>query len=132
MPRRGVLPDETNWSKAEINELRKSLEAEREQLAEELAATEEGIADLVRDSNDGAGDDVADAGSKTFEREQEMTLAENARELLLQTEHALERLDSGDYGKCENCGEPIGKARLQAFPRATLCLTCKQAEERTA
>ena len=54
---------------------------------------------------------------KTFEREHEMSLADNSRELLTQTERALERIDDGTYGICESCGNPIGKARLQAFPR---------------
>ena len=43
---------------------------------------------------------------------------------------ALARIDAGTYGICESCGKPIGKLRLQAFPRATLCMACKQAEER--
>ena len=59
-----------------------------------------------------------------------MSLAANSRDLLSQVERALQRLDNGSYGICENCGNPIGKARLQAFPRATLCVTCKQREER--
>ncbi|MBN9325656.1 MAG: TraR/DksA family transcriptional regulator, partial [Cellulomonas sp.] len=40
------------------------------------------------------------------------------------------RIAAGTYGACESCGKPIGKARLQAFPRATLCVECKQREER--
>lgn len=84
----------------------------------------------MRDSGDGAGDDEADAGAKTYEREQEISLANNARDMLDQTVHALERIDQGTYGACESCGQPIGKARLQAFPRATLCLNCKQRQER--
>jgi DnaK suppressor protein len=59
-----------------------------------------------------------------------MSLAANSRDLLSQVERALQRLDNGSYGICENCGNPIGKARLQAFPRATLCVSCKQREER--
>ena len=82
------------------------------------------------DSGDGAGDDQADAGSATLEREQELSLANNAKHLLEQTRHALERIDAGIYGDCESCGTPIGKMRLQAFPRATLCMTCKQKQER--
>lgn len=131
MPRRGVLAEESPWTPDELAAVKAELEADRDRLTHELHATESGIADLVRDSGDGAGDDVADAGSKTFEREQGMSIADNARDLLLQTERALERLDTGTYGTCESCGGPIGKARLQAFPRATLCLTCKQAEERS-
>ena len=79
----------------------------------------------MRDAGDGAGDDQADAGTKTFEREQEISLANNSREMLDQSEHALERIDNGTYGICESCGNPIGKLRLQAFPRATLCMSCK-------
>ncbi len=129
--KRGVRSDESPWTKAELQGVRAALNADRQRLSDEVSATESGIADLVRDSGDGAGDDVADAGSKTFEREQEMSLAENARDLLLQTGHAMARLDAGTYGVCESCGGPIGKARLQAFPRATLCMACKQAEERS-
>src|SRR5580700_4893188 len=72
----------------------------------------------------------ADVGAKTFEREHELALTHNARELLAQNERAIARIDAGTYGTCESCGEAIGKARLQAFPRATLCVTCKQREER--
>lgn len=131
MPSKRVGAGESPWTKAELAGIRKELEADRHRLEEELSATESGIADLVRDSGDGAGDDVADAGSKTFEREQEMSLADNARELLLQTQRALAQIDDGTYGVCEVCGGPIGKARLQAFPRVTMCLKDKQAEERS-
>ena len=59
-----------------------------------------------------------------------MSLANNARDMLEQVEHALARIDDGTYGVCESCGKAIGKYRLQAFPRATLCRACKEAEER--
>ena len=59
-----------------------------------------------------------------------MSLANNTRDMLVQAERALARIDNRTYGVCENCGNPIGKARLQVFPRATLCMTCKQREER--
>ena len=45
-------------------------------------------------------------------------------------DRALARIADGTYGTCESCGNPIGKGRAMAFPRATLCLTCKQREER--
>ena len=81
-------------------------------------------------SGDGAGDDQADTGSKAFEREQEMTLLANTRETRFQTQHALRAIDDGTYGRCESCGNAIGKARLQAVPRATLCVSCKARQER--
>ena len=52
------------------------------------------------------------------------------REMADQARLALKLFDDGHYGLCEVCGEPIGKGRLQVFPRATLCVTCKQREER--
>jgi DnaK suppressor protein len=85
---------------------------------------------LLRDGSEGAGRDPADVGSANFERDAEMSLANNAREMLDQTKMALRHIELGTYGNCDNCGQPIGKYRLQAFPRATLCVTCKQREER--
>jgi DnaK suppressor protein len=125
-----VRPGETPWTDAELHEVREELEADVTRLREEIAAAESELADLLRDPGDGAGDDQADAGTKAFEREHEMSLANNSRDLLVQVERALARLDAGTYGRCENCGNPIPKARLQAFPRATLCVACKQREER--
>lgn len=84
----------------------------------------------MRDSGDGAGDDDADTGTKNITREHELSLAAHAQETLEQTERALAKLDSGTYGLCEICGKPIGKARMQAFPRATLCVEDKQKQER--
>ena len=72
----------------------------------------------------------ADAGAKTYEREREIALTLNARDLVAQNERAIARIDAGTYGVCESCHKPIGKERLQAFPRATLCVACKQKEER--
>lgn len=118
------------WTKTELNAIKKELQEEYERLQEELATTESDIAQLVSDSGDGAGDDVADAGSKTFEREQEMSIAENARDLMDQVEKALAKIDDGSYGICESCGGAIVKARMRAFPRATLCIKCKEREER--
>ena len=85
--------------------------------------------DLRQFQADGAGDDQADAGSKAFEREQEQSIAANRQLLLTQIEHALERIDSGTYGICEECGKPI-PARLKALPMATLDAECKAHAER--
>ncbi|GGT23179.1 TraR/DksA family transcriptional regulator [Streptomyces purpureus] len=125
-----VRPGEDPWTPAEVDEAREGLEKEATRLRNELSASEAALTGLMRDSGDGAGDDQADTGAKNITREHEMSLAANAREMLEQTEHALERLDTGTYGLCEVCGKPIGKARMQAFPRATLCVEDKQKQER--
>ena len=125
-----VRPGEDPWTPEEVAEARAELQSEALRLSSEISSSEEALAGLMRDSGDGAGDDQADTGTKNITRESEMALAANAREMLEQTERALERLDAGTYGLCENCGNPIGKARMQAFPRATLCVECKQKQER--
>ncbi|RJL31457.1 TraR/DksA family transcriptional regulator [Bailinhaonella thermotolerans] len=118
----------SGWTEQELAEVRSRLEVEIAELNAEIARAESGIAS--GDMTEGAGDDQADAGAKTFEREHEISLAFNARELRAQNERAIERILAGTYGACESCLNPIAKERLQAFPRATLCVSCKQREER--
>ena len=122
--------DEAPWTAAELKAIRAEIATDLDRLRIELANVEAEMNDLIADSGEGAGDDQADSGTKTFEREHEMSLVINARDMVLQTERALARIDAKSYGMCEECGSPIGKARLQVFPRATLCMICKQKEER--
>jgi RNA polymerase-binding transcription factor DksA len=121
---------EAPWSAAELKAVRNEIATDLERLRRELAEVEAEMDELISESGEGAGDDQADSGTKTFEREHEMSLVINARDMVLQTERALDRIDNKTYGNCEECGSPIGKARLQVFPRATLCMICKQKEER--
>ena len=125
-----VKSGETPWTSAELAELRGELEADVVHLREEIRDAEQEIVGLLRDGGDGAGNDQADVGSTTLERDHEMSLANNARDMLDQIERALAKIDDGTYGVCESCGNAIGKGRLQAFPRATLCVSCKEREER--
>jgi DnaK suppressor protein len=118
------------WSPEELTEVRGELATQADQLRSEIASAEDAARTAQRAaSGEGSGDE-ADAGSKTFEREHEMTLANNSRDLLVQVQRALARTEDGTYGRCESCGQAIPKARLQAFPRATLCVACKSREER--
>jgi DnaK suppressor protein len=121
----------TTRSAAETEKIRVALSARRDELKREYDTTLSEISELQRDRlTDSAGDDQADTGTKTFEREQEISLANSMLERVSQVERALERLDDGSYGWCERCGNPIPVERLAAFPSATLCVTCKQLEER--
>ena len=121
---------EAPWSASELKAIRVELSKELTRLKHELELIEAEMEDLIADSGEGAGDDQADSGTKTFEREHEMSLVINARDMVLQTERALVRIDNKSYGNCEDCSNPIGKERLHVFPRATLCMICKQKEER--
>jgi DnaK suppressor protein len=125
-----VREGEDAWTPAEIDEVRATLEADVARLESEIRAAETEIGALLREGGEGAGNDQADVGSNTFERDHEMSMAKNARASLEAVESAIQRIDAGTYGSCESCGKPVGKMRLQAFPRATLCMECKQRQER--
>jgi DnaK suppressor protein len=125
-----VREGEQPWTAAELSGVRGELEDDAARLRAEIAEAESDILDLLHGAGEEGGEDTADTGAKAFEREHEMALAASHREILGQVERALRRIETGSYGVCESCGNPIGKARLQAFPRATLCLACKQRQER--
>lgn len=121
---------EDPWTEEELAEVRADLVAEVSRMERKISVAQAELAELLKEGSDGAGRDPADVGSTNFERDQEMSLAAGARDLLEQSQLALRLFDLGQYGVCEVCGKPIGKARLQVFPRATMCVSCKQREER--
>lgn len=125
-----VRPGEDPWTEADVLALREGLTSEVDRLTTELTEADSELSELLRNSGDGAGDDQADSGSSALEREQELTFVNNTRNLLSQTVHALARVSAGSFATCDSCGNAIGKDRVLAFPRATLCVTCKQREER--
>lgn len=125
-----VREGETPWTEEELAEVREELEAEVLKHQRALEQAEEDLQHMRNDGAEGAGRDPADVGSANFERDQEMSLIANAREMLEQAQEALERIANGSYGRCESCGEPIGKGRLSVYPRALMCVACKQRQER--
>jgi RNA polymerase-binding protein DksA len=125
-----VKEGEGAWTKAEIKEVLSELHEDRNRVVRTLSGQEAELDKLMRDAGDGAGHDQADMGATSFERDQEIIVVQNEREKLAQIDRALARISDGTYGICESCGNPIGKMRAMAFPRATLCMTCKQREER--
>ena len=125
-----AVPRDSEWTARELAQIRAQLVAQLSEMQSEYNQSLIELDELQSSSTDGAGDDQADAGSKTFEREQELSIAANRLDLLTQIKRAVERIDAGTYGFCESCGKPIPKARLKAFPMATLDVACKQREER--
>jgi len=125
-----VRDGEKPWTVREVRDVAAELTHEVTRLSAELSTADAELSELLRNSGDGAGDDQADSGSSALEREQELTLVNNTRDMLVQANRALARIAAGTFGTCESCGRPIGKARVLAFPRATLCVECKQREER--
>ncbi|HEY5847118.1 MAG TPA: TraR/DksA family transcriptional regulator [Microlunatus sp.] len=125
-----VREGEEPWTTAELDEVKAALDEDVVRFESQIEVSTAELNGLLRDGNEGAGRDPADVGSANFERDAEMSLANNAREMLDQSKLALRHIALGTYGSCDNCGKPVGKGRLQAFPRATLCVSCKQREER--
>ena len=115
-----------------INKFKKRLEAEREQLLsilEQHQQERENIRLSEASAERSPDPSSADGGSMAFELEKELTLDENTKHLLNQVEHALVLIKKKKYGNCENCGEPIPVARLEALPYATMRKECAEALE---
>jgi DnaK suppressor protein len=131
--RRAMPTKKSPFSKKELNDMRKQLEQERQELQRQAAEIEESSFGTPQSELSGEvsfDEEYADAGTATFERERDLSLTNNIRDLTEKIDRALERIDEGAYGLCERCGKPIEKARIKALPYATLCIKDKQAEER--
>jgi RNA polymerase-binding protein DksA len=117
----------------EIEELRARLESEREELSTQLTTIEDqAFAATQSDMSGDVGvdDESADAGTATFEREKELSIEQNVRDLIQKIDRALKRIEDGTYGICEVCGKPIEKARIKALPYVDLCIKDAQARSR--
>ena len=117
----------------EIDELRARLDSEREELAAQLTTIEDqAFAATQSDMSGDVGvdDESADAGTATFEREKELSIEQNVRDLIQKIDRALKRIEDGTYGICEVCGKPIEKARIKALPYVDLCIKDAQARSR--
>ncbi|MFC8849389.1 MULTISPECIES: TraR/DksA family transcriptional regulator [unclassified Micromonospora] len=123
----------TGRSQADTDQIRASLRVRYDELSAEYeqAVLQSQVLRLV-EVGDTAGDDQADSGTKTAERDTAQSLLRTILDRRAQFERALSRLDEGTYGFCEGCTVPIPVERLEIFPSATACVTCKQNRERRA
>jgi RNA polymerase-binding transcription factor len=127
------MAEKTAVSKKELDDLRERLLAEQAELQEQLTTIEE--QSFAQSQSDLSGEvafdeENADAGTFTFERERDLSIENNVRDLLRKIERALARMDEGTYGICSRCGKPIEKARLKALPYVDLCIKDAQAQSR--
>jgi RNA polymerase-binding protein DksA len=126
-------PRKPAFSPEELEQIRADLEAQRALFTRELAELEAGTFNQSQSDLSGEvsfDEESADAGTFTFERERDLSLGNNLRDLLDKVDSALRRIKAGTYGTCERCGKPIDKARLRALPYSVLCIDCKKLEER--
>jgi RNA polymerase-binding protein DksA len=117
----------------QLKKLRASLEEKKVELVQRQKELDEASFDATQSDitgEVGLDEDFADAGTATFERERDLSIRNNIRDLIDQVERAVIRIDDGKYGSCERCGDPIDATRLRELPHASLCLDCKRREER--
>jgi DnaK suppressor protein len=113
----------------------KFLEEQRVLLQEERAVHEEQAAALKAQADQMAlemepgdiqfDDESGEGGTANIDRERDLALSAQARLAVDEIDHAMAKIASGTYGRCEGCGQPIPKARLKALPAARLCVACK-------
>jgi RNA polymerase-binding protein DksA len=127
------MAGKTAVSKKELDDLRERLLAEQTELQEQLTTIEEQT--FAASQSDLSGEvafdeENADAGTFTFERERDLSIENNVRDLMRKIQRALVRMEEGTYGICSRCGKPIEKARLKALPYVDLCIKDAQAQSR--
>jgi RNA polymerase-binding protein DksA len=119
--------------KRKLASFKKKLEKEKEVLEKQYRDLEEG--NLLSSQSEFSGEmpfeeEYAASGTTTFERERDLSLSENVKDLQKRVDEALDHIEDGTYGTCDMCGERIQEERLKALPYANLCIKCKQKEEK--
>ncbi len=127
------MASKTAYTKKELEDLKERLLEEKTELETQLSTIEE--QSFASSQSDISGEvsfdeENADAGTFTFERERDLSIENNVRDLLRKIDRALERMGEGTYGLCIRCGRPIEKPRLKALPYVDLCIKDAQAQTR--
>ncbi|MHA6267903.1 RNA polymerase-binding protein DksA [uncultured Aliiroseovarius sp.] len=117
--------DEPFMNERQTEYFRRKLLAWKEELLDESRHTLEGLQDNTRNIPD-----IADRASEETDRALELRTRDRSRKLVGKIEQALRRIDEGEYGYCEETGEPISLKRLDARPIATLSLEAQERHER--
>lgn len=108
-----------------LDEMTDTLQEQRADLINKSHVARADLRAREKAPGDSIDESVDEQGTSTTLR-----LKDRERNLLTKINDALNRIDDGDYGFCDNCGDPIGTGRLRARPMATLCIECKEDEER--
>ena len=127
------MAGKTTHTKKEIEDLRQRLLDEQAELNDQLTTIEETSFATSQSELSGEvsfDEENADAGTFTFERERDLSIENNVRDLLGKIDRALTRMAGGTYGVCSRCGKPIEKARLRVLPYVDLCIKDAQAQSR--
>ena len=83
-----------------------------------------------QESTDEPTEDIVDRANNSYNRELMFSISDSERQLLLQIEDAINRMNAGTYGRCTNCGNTIHPLRLEAVPWARFCIDCQELAEK--
>lgn len=106
-----------------LQEEQTHLTQQLEQMSQASVATHDSI---------GYGNHMADDATEAFEQSKGLSLQQTIKHQLTEVNYALRKFNEGTYGVCEQCGQTIDWARLEALPAARLCIRCQQHSEWTA
>lgn len=118
----------TRLRKRDLTAFRERLEDERRRLLRDARQDYRSRFDGRGDTRDG-GSDEADIATESFEDALAHTLSVQVRTRLHEINHALDKMEVGTYGICEECLSPINPERLEARPWASRCVDCQQRAE---
>jgi DnaK suppressor protein len=112
-------------NKKKLEEFRELLQVQMDQLIHEAGKT---VSEMTDEKTNFP--DPTDRASLESDRNFELRIRDRERRLIGKIREAIERIDAGGFGECEDCGDKIGEARLKARPVTTLCIECKTEQER--
>ncbi|MFC2010800.1 TraR/DksA family transcriptional regulator [Chloroflexota bacterium] len=113
-----------------FKQLRSRLESEQKRILGEVEQLQADLPPIeVRREGSPFGKREEEA-TESFELEKRLALEKQIRDQLAEVERALNKFETGTYGSCDNCGEPIDPARLEVLPQASLCMNCKAKNEK--
>lgn len=108
-----------------FKELRSRLEIELKRLVEERDQLDTNINSTETRREGSPFGKREEEATESFELEKRLALEKQLRERIAKLERALHKFEEGTYGLCDNCGQEIAPARLEALPEASLCVDCK-------
>ena len=111
--------------KAKLEEFRQLLQEQMDQLLREADKT---VSEMTDEKTNFP--DPTDRATLESDRNFELRIRDRERKLISKIREALDRIEAGEFGECEDCGDLISEARLKARPVTTLCIECKTEQER--
>ena len=115
-----------------FDSLRAQLQEDRKRLLEEFEQLQASIPSSDERREGSPFGKREEEATEASELEKRLALEQRIRQELASIDHAVQKFEEGTYGSCDNCGQKIDPARLEALPQASLCLACKALQAKNA